>query len=98
MCWYCGSAVLDAEPIGRSTRCPDCGKDLRSCRSCRFYLPGGRGDCAEAQSELVADKERGNFCDWFSLNPLFRTPTEGESKSRGAATRARESFDSLFGS
>lgn len=98
MCWYCGSAVLDAEPIGRSLRCPDCGKDLRSCRSCRFYLKGGRGDCSEAQAELVADKERGNFCDWFSLNPLFRGPTAGEGVAQGAAKNARASFDALFGS
>ena len=98
MCWYCGSAVVDADPIGRSARCPDCGKDLRSCRDCRFYLPGSRGDCAESQADLVADKERGNFCDWFSLNPRFRSPTAGEGASRGAASRARDSFDALFGS
>jgi hypothetical protein len=98
MCWYCGSAVLDPEPIGRSARCPDCGKDLRSCRSCRFYLPGSRGDCAESQADLVADKERGNFCDWFSLNPLFRSPSAGAGPARGKAAAARSSFDALFGS
>ncbi|MDR2480071.1 MAG: hypothetical protein LBD48_12265, partial [Treponema sp.] len=39
MCWYCGSPVLD-EIIGRSLRCAGCGKDLRVCRNCRFFLSG----------------------------------------------------------
>jgi hypothetical protein len=34
-----------------------------------FLRPGSRGDCREAVSEPVSDKERANFCDWFSLDP-----------------------------
>ncbi|HCM25533.1 MAG: hypothetical protein A2Z99_01450 [Treponema sp. GWB1_62_6] len=96
MCWYCGSAVVDAEPIGRSARCLDCSKDLRSCRNCRFFLPGGKGDCAESSTEFVSDKERANFCDWFALNPKFRSPSAGEGKSRKAEGDARSAFGSLF--
>lgn len=96
MCWFCGSPVTDAEPLGRSLRCPECGKDLRSCRHCRFYLPGSRGDCGESHAEPAADKERGNFCDWFSLNPRFRSSGAGERKARDAAASARTAFDDLF--
>jgi hypothetical protein len=95
MCWYCGSVVSEAEPIGRSARC-SCGKDLRCCRSCRFYLPGSRGDCSEPNAEKPADKERANFCDWFSLNPRFRSATGGEQKAQGAQADARSAFDGLF--
>ncbi|MDR0553388.1 MAG: hypothetical protein LBG76_01125 [Treponema sp.] len=78
-------------------RCTECGKDLRSCRNCRFFLPGSRGDCAESrQAEAVAGKEQGNFCGWFSLNPRFRSPTEGERKAKDAAVSARAAFDGLF--
>jgi hypothetical protein len=96
MCWYCGSPVKDAAPIGRSLRCGECGKDLRSCRNCRFYLPGGRGDCSEPQAEPPAEKENGNFCDWFSIDPRFRGKTPGEKKSQGKAASARSAFDDLF--
>jgi hypothetical protein len=96
MCWFCGAPITDSEPIGRSLRCADCGKDLRSCRHCRFYLPGSRGDCRESRAEAVADKERGNFCDWFSLDPAFRSATAGERKARDAAASARSAFDGLF--
>jgi hypothetical protein len=98
MCWYCGEAIADAEPIGRSLRCA-CGKDLRSCRNCRFYKPGARGDCSEPNAGDeggVQDKERGNFCDWFRLNPAFREKTQGEQKGRSAAADAKAAFDNLF--
>ena len=93
MCWYCGSPITDAEPLGRSQRCLDCGKDLRSCRNCRHYLPGG---CAESQTEKTPEPDRANFCDWFSLNPRFKQATEGEKKSLNAAASAKSAFDDLF--
>jgi predicted RNA-binding Zn-ribbon protein involved in translation (DUF1610 family) len=96
MCWYCGSPIADPEPLGRSLRCPDCGKDLRVCRNCRFHLPGARGDCSEPNAEAPADKDRGNFCDWFSLNPRFRSSTAGEQKARNAAGGAKSAFEDLF--
>jgi hypothetical protein len=95
MCWYCGNIISDPEPIGRSLRC-SCGKDLRSCRHCRFYVSGSRGDCSETNAEVQADKERGNFCDWFSLNPRFRSVTAGEQKSREERSDAKAVFDGLF--
>jgi hypothetical protein len=45
---------------------------------------------------MVADKERGNFCDWFSLNPKFLEATAGEGKARASAASARTAFDDLF--
>jgi hypothetical protein len=98
MCWHCGTAILDEEPLGRSLRCADCGKDLRCCKACRFFLSGSRGDCSESRAEPVAEKDRGNFCDWFSLNPRYRIPSEGEKKERSSASKAKADFNSLFGS
>jgi len=96
MCWYCGSPVIDEEPIGRSLRCQSCGKDLRSCKNCRFFLPGARGDCRETSAEPQADKDRSNFCDWFSLDVKFRSQTEGQVKQRDKAAESRAAFDNLF--
>ena len=96
MCWYCGSPVKYDEPIGRSLTCPDCGKDLRSCGNCRFYLPKEKG-CAESQGENPADKERANFCDWFGVNPKFREASMGEKKDQDSAEAAKAAFDKLFG-
>ncbi|MCL2266851.1 MAG: hypothetical protein FWC17_03695 [Treponema sp.] len=98
MCWYCGSPVTDALPIGRSQRCQDCGKDLRSCRNCRFFLPGARGDCKESGAEPQHDKERANFCDWFSLDEeKYRVNSAGARSNNKETTDAtRAAFDNLF--
>jgi hypothetical protein len=93
--------VKEADPIGRSFRCPDCGKDLRSCKNCRHYLPGARGDCAESSvritgGEIPSDRERGNFCDWFSLDQKFRAVTGGDKSAVEKAAAAKTSFDDLF--
>jgi hypothetical protein len=66
------------------------------CRHCRFYLPGSHADCAESGADAPPDKERANFCDWFSLDPRFRSPTPGEQQQRGAASSAKSAFDDLF--
>ena len=61
------------------------------------FLPGYRADCAESKAEPVADKERANFCDWFSLNQKFRSPTKGEKKAFDTAIQAKKAFEKLFG-
>ena len=95
MCWYCGSPVKTTEPVGRSAVCPDCGKDLRSCKNCRFFLPK-ENNCSESQGENPPDRGRANFCDWFGLNPKFRETSEGEKNARDAAGAAKTAFDNLF--
>jgi len=96
MCWYCGSPVTEEEPIGRSLRCQNCGKDLRSCKNCRFFLPGARGDCRESGAEGQQDKERANFCDWFSLDKKFRSQSSGQTREQEKAGASRAAFDNLF--
>ena len=96
MCWYCGSPVTDPVPIGRSQRCLNCGKDLRSCRSCRFILPGAGGGCRETSAEPQSDKEKANFCDWFSLDEKYRSETGGQQKDKNLADASRAAFDNLF--
>ena len=95
MCWYCGEPVLD-ETIGRSLRCPTCGKDLRVCRHCKLYLAGARYDCAEAKADVPSDKEIANFCDWFSLDPKFRSATAGQKKAADKAKSAKSMFEDMF--
>jgi hypothetical protein len=94
MCWYCGEIIADPEPIGRSLRCNACGKDLRSCKNCRFFLPGSRGDCKESGAEPQSDKERANFCDWFSLDQKYRVKTAGQKDEKADANKT--AFDNLF--
>jgi hypothetical protein len=46
------------------------------------------GECTESQAELVKDKEKSNFCDWF----------ESKSESRAqSVVNASNPLDQLFG-
>lgn len=94
-CANCGSPY--EPPIYRGTQCGDCGRELKTCRNCRHFEPGAPNDCREPSAEPVTEKDRANFCGWFS-------PAEDAGSSRGAgaggsdaADAARAAFNSLFG-
>jgi hypothetical protein len=43
----------------------------------------------------VLDKERGNFCDWFRLNPALRQGSAANPAAAKAAD-AKAAWDKLF--
>ncbi len=94
VCHFCGASVENTRDVYRSTTCPACRRDLHICLNCRFYSPGAHYDCAETVDEIVTDKERANFCTFFS----FRS-SGGPGAGRGAAQgdAARHKLDKLFG-
>lgn len=65
-CHACSADLEFDEPVGRSSRCPRCGSDLRCCLNCRFHDISSYNDCAEPMAERVLEKDRGNFCDYFA--------------------------------
>lgn len=93
MCWKCGKENKVALPLSRSAECEFCGADLHSCKNCSFYSPGSHYDCHETIDELITDKERANFCDYFK----FSTVSSGKTFGTNAAEDAKKAFNSLFG-
>lgn len=94
-CWKCGKA-LELPPAGRvGSRdvCPKCDADLHCCRNCRFYDPSKNNQCAETQAEWVRDKEAGNYCDYFTPNPVLMASND---RSASQADNAKKRFNSLF--
>jgi hypothetical protein len=66
--------------------------------NCRFFSPSSR-DCREthaADGGVPADRETANFCDWFSLDPKYRSATAGRKKDQDKAAAARTAFGNLF--
>ena len=93
MCWKCKEPIAEGLAIFRSTQCSRCGASLHSCVNCRFYQPGSHYDCHETIDEAVSDKERANFCDYFSVRTEF---SASNSQGQGKQQAARTAFDSLF--
>jgi len=100
MCKKCGTPIT-VENITRTSTCPSCGRDLHSCINCKYYSPGSHYDCHETIEELVKDKERSNFCDFFKVNSAIgkAVSPDGSINSSGGddkAAKARAAFDALF--
>ncbi|MEO8606051.1 MAG: hypothetical protein ABI629_26005 [bacterium] len=88
-CWRCGAALATGERIGRRYACLSCGTDLRCCRNCAFHEPTANNQCREPQAERQVDKERGNFCDWFS-------PAAAPAGAADPAAVAKANLAALF--
>jgi len=100
-CHFCAAAIENPREVYRSSTCPSCGKDLKICLNCRFYSPGAHWDCAESIDEPVNDKDRANFCTFFSFRAAAAVPTKNPG-TPGAATpdakaKAKKAVDKLFG-
>ena len=68
-CFNC-SKTLDLETtnkIHRSEECPHCYASIHSCRMCSFYDKSAYNECRETSAERILEKEKANFCDYFTL-------------------------------
>jgi hypothetical protein len=86
-CHKCG-AVVEVEKVSRRDECPSCGSDLRVCLNCSLYDPNRANECFEPQVEKVKEKERANYCDFFT----FRE----EGSVTSAKTQAEKLWQGLF--
>ena len=93
MCKKCGKPINQIS-ITRSSTCDFCGADLHSCINCKFYSPGSHYDCHENVDELIKDKDRANFCDYYSPAQIAAS---GEKSINDKAAKAKAAFDALFG-
>jgi hypothetical protein len=93
VCWRCGAAIKpDQRPITRLERCRACQADLHACRQCRHYTTRLTGYCDHDHAEPPRERERANFCQYFTPRPGARAPEGGVD-----ARRARDGLDALFG-
>ena len=90
ICHACKRELTFTTAIGRREVCPFCRADLHCCLNCAFYDPRLPGQCREPVAEPVKDKQKANFCDYFSFRKTRRV-----SRQDGA-DKARKQLDDLF--
>jgi len=91
VCHRCGKELNGPDMVSRTATCPDCGSYLHSCLNCAFYDPHTHNQCREPQSEYVSDREKANFCDFFT----FRE-SESSGKKEDEFANARKAWEELF--
>ena len=91
ICFSCKRELEVGEKTGRTETCPFCNADLHCCLNCRFYDPAAYNQCREPQAERVVEKDRSNFCDYFS----FRDASATEAK-KGRVQEKKNPLDGLF--
>lgn len=72
--------------MGRRDECPKCHADVHVCKNCKNYDPNAYNECREPQADIVKDRERANFCDYFS--PGGGGPAIDKAKDLLAAAEA----------
>jgi len=88
-CHSCAREQSTGRSAGRRDVCPFCGADLHCCLNCKFYDRTVSKQCREPAAELVKEKARANFCDYF----VFTEARNSASADDGAA---RRELDDLF--
>ena len=89
-CVFCNKKIRIEGNVNRQDICPQCQKDLRCCKQCKFYDQSAYNECREVAAERIIDKERANFCDFF----VIRGSKAGGSQSK--AKEARQALEALF--
>ncbi len=91
ICHACKRTLEIGKDIGRRDECPFCSADLHCCLNCRFYDRTAPKQCKEPMAELVKEKEKSNFCDYFVF-----AESDASGNSGCMAEHARAALNDLF--
>jgi hypothetical protein len=89
-CFDCGCQIELTGRVGFREVCPECGRSLHICLNCSFYDPTFNNQCREPQAERVVDKDRANFCEYFSIRKASKP------QRLSPANDARAKLEALF--
>ncbi len=88
-CSFCGAEIILEDKVMRNDTCPHCSMDLRCCKQCQFFDHHAYNECKEVMAERITDKERANFCGYYS-------PRGTPVKRNGRTDDAKAALEALF--
>lgn len=92
-CWKCGTELKNVLlPFSRYEECGKCRADLHACLGCRHYDPAAADACREDRADFILDKDKANFCDFFTVHTKSYRPHDN-----AAAQKARAALAEMFG-
>lgn len=87
-CQKCNGELVFEVKMQRTDVCPHCAADLHCCRNCEHWDPGAHNECKEHIAEYVPDRQRANFCTFFTFRAGPRETTDRDA--------VRRKLDALF--
>ena len=88
-CFGCANKIEFSDRVGFRAECDSCGTDLHICKNCVFYDPGSYNECKEPSAEVVKEKERANYCEWFQ-------PSSNEARANTSRDDLLSAAQALF--
>ncbi len=88
-CFSCGLLLSFQDTPGFRATCEKCDSDIHVCKNCRFYDVKAYNECTEPSAEVVREKERNNFCEYFE-------PGGNGPKEKTSAEDLRSKAEALF--
>jgi hypothetical protein len=67
-CYKCAKEIEVQDRVGRRDECSNCKSDLHSCTNCEHYDVKAYNSCKEPAADVVKEKDRSNFCDYYTPN------------------------------
>lgn len=86
ICFKCQKTNSVESKVGYREECLHCRQDLHSCKNCDFYDVKSYNECREPSADVVRDKEKFNFCDFY--NPSGKNAVVDEKAKLKAAADA----------
>lgn len=83
-CFSCGKELELTDRVGRREECSHCGSDLHVCKNCDFFDSKVYNECRETSADVVREKERANYCDFFKPGGAGKLISQAE-QMRAAA-------------
>ncbi len=89
VCFSCRREHTQESRLSYREECPDCRADAHVCKNCQFYDRAAYNECREPSAERVIEKERANYCDYF-------TPAAAQGEKESAQDKLKAAAEALF--
>ena len=78
-CWKCKRKINELGKLSFKAHCAYCFAWLHCCVNCRFYKVGLPNHCQIPGTEMISDREGGNYCEEFSAKEEAGPPKTSTS-------------------
>lgn len=84
-CFSCQKMNAFQDRVGFRDECLHCRHDLHVCKNCEFYDAKVYNECRETSADVVREKDRANYCDFFSPRQGALNKDDQKMKLKAAA-------------